>query len=140
MKGTQPSRGRALAAAAALAALATALVAPSGPARAATAEALLGVCAPAGGGPPTPACYGYVQAIIDDANLVGAHIDRRFVTTFGLFCAPSSVNIDEATAAVVRALRADPSLRGHSAAIAVRLALPRVYPCTQQVLRHPPAR
>ena len=127
--------------AAALLALASALLAPAGPASATTGADLMNVCAPGGAAPPLPACYAYVHAIIDDANLVGADVDRRFVEGFGLFCAPQRATIDDAIAGVVRALRADPSLRDHSAAIAVRVALPKVYPCTPQMLRRrPPSR
>jgi hypothetical protein len=124
-------------AAAALIALAVALSAPAGPAAASNGAQLMNVCAPPEGR-PTPACYAYLQAIIDDANLVGADVDRRFVEGFGLFCAPPDAQMDAVAAAVVRTIRADPSLRQHSAAMAVRLAMPRLYPCTREMLRRPP--
>jgi len=80
-------------------------------------------------------CYAYVQGIIDDSNLVGADVDRRFVNDFGFFCAPRAARIEDAAAAVVRTIHADPSLRNHSAAIAVRLSLLKLYPCTRELLR-----
>jgi hypothetical protein len=120
-------------------ALAFALLVPASPAAATTAGQLMNACAPPGG-QPTQACYAYVQGVMDDANLVGADVDRRIVDDFGLFCPPAGARIDEAgVAAVVRAIRADPSMSQHSAAIAVRLALPKVYRCTPQMLRRPAA-
>jgi hypothetical protein len=38
----------------------------------------------------------------------------------------------------VRTINADPSLRQHSAAMAVRLAMPKLYPCTREMLRRSP--
>jgi len=118
----------------ALALLMAAFVSSPVPAEAGAGEALMDACAPPGGGAPLPICYAYIQAIIDDANLVGADVDGRLVARFGLFCAPAAVRIEDATAAVVQKIRADPSLRSHNAAIAVRLALPAIYPCSPAML------
>ena len=52
-------------------------------------------------------------------------------------CIPRGVRTDDVIASVVRAIRADPSLRQHSAAIAVRLALLKPYPCPALPPRHP---
>ncbi len=68
---------------------------------------------------------------------MGAGVDRRFVENFGLFCAPKDARMVDVAAAFVRTIRANPSLREHSAAIAVRLALPKLYPCSPQMLRRP---
>jgi hypothetical protein len=117
--------------------LVSSVLLPAGPAAASNGAQLVNVCAPPEGR-PTPACYAYLQAILDDANLVGADVDRRFVEGFGLFCAPPDVQMDAVAAAVVRTVSADPSLRRHSAAMAVRLAMPSLYPCTRQMLQPPP--
>jgi hypothetical protein len=120
--------------AAAAFALAGALSAPTGAESATTGAQLLGVCAPAAG-PPTPACYAYVHAIIDDLNLVGPDLDKRIVSALGLACVPSDAPMSDIVPAVVRTLRADPSLQSHSAPIGVRLALTKLYPCTAALLR-----
>lgn len=122
-------------------ALAGALLANGGPAAAATGAELIGVCAPAGGGPPAPSCYAYVHAIIDDANLIGPPLDKDIGHALGLACAPNDAPVDSIIAAVVPAVRADPTLQSHSAAIAVRLTLAKLYPCSPALLRRPaPAR
>jgi hypothetical protein len=104
------------------------LGAPGGPAAASTGAELMNACAPASGA-ATTACYAYLQAIIDDANLVDGDLDRNFVSLFGRFCAPRSARLNDVIAELARQVRADPSLREHGSAIAVRLALRRLYPC-----------
>jgi len=121
----------------AAAALALLLAAPATPASATTGADLLKACAPGGSASATPACYGYVHAIIDDQDLVGGDLDLRFVATFGFFCTPPKTTVDDIVAAVVATIRADPSLGEHNGAIAVRLALTKVYPCSPEVLRRP---
>jgi len=115
-------------AAAALALAALLSAPPLSPAAASTGAQLLNVCAPPAG-PPTAACYAYVQAVIDDSNLVGADVDVRFASEFGLFCTPPNLRIDDAVAAVANAIRSDPTLATHNASIAVRLALAKAYRC-----------
>lgn len=113
--------------------IAAALLVPtvSGSAAASTGAQLVAVCAPAAG-TPTAACYAYLQAILDDANLVGGNLDERFVSGFGRFCIPRTARLDDVVSLVVKTIRTYPFLRDHNAAIAVRLALPNSYRCPPQ--------
>jgi thymidylate synthase len=106
-------------------ALAGALCAPPNAAMANTGEDLYASC----GGASKAACYAYLQGIVDDSKLVDGDLGPRFVGEIGRFCLRPSVTMDQVYDAVMRQLRANPSSRKYTAALQVRFALVRAFPC-----------